>query len=268
MLIGRLRDKLFDHKWVALIDVTVDLRVQQPLREGKVREMLRRGFDLSLSGEITASARSDGTVVILDGQTRVEAARRSNVDKLWMRVWHDLPIADEAWLFTYLNRKSNPVAVSTFKTRVLAEEDVPSGIAEILTGLGWRISESKDNGVFMAVSQAERIYRSKGIFKSLRPGSQIFSRTLETLTEAWGLNKTASDASIVGGLAVFLIRYWDQVDQKKLVDALRRITPELLRAEAKATQKGTGCNVVEAHGYKIHQHYNKRTRTKLPAFAI
>lgn len=256
-------------KRVPLNELTVDIRVQQPLREGKVREFLRRGYDPALVGTIVVSERENGTKVVLDGQTRAEVARRAGAEDILALVWTGLTLEQEAFLFTYLNRKSNPTAVSTFKTRVVAGEDVPNGIIGTLNRYGWHIDDSKTTpGSFAAVTAAERIYRAKGDFHTQRPGSQVFDRTIQTITEAWGNDKAASDAGTVSGIAHFLIRYWDEVDHDRLVRALSKVTAERFRAESKAVAKAINAKPVTANAYNVYQEYNKRGRSKLEAFSI
>lgn len=254
---------------IPLGTLTVDLRVQQPIRETKVKEFLSRGYDEALVNMIVVSERQDSSRVILDGQTRAEAARRAGATHILAGVWSGLSLQDEAYLFTYLNKKSNPSSLSTFKTRIVAQEDVPTGIAKILNDRGWEINDSGNvNGRFSAVAAAERIYRSKGEFRSVNPGSAVFKRTIDTVTDAWGLDSAASDGAIITGVAVFLIRYWDEVDQPRLVRSLSRITATNFRAQSRTFQTSAGVRPAVANAYIVHKEYNKRGRSKLNAFAI
>lgn len=238
-------------EWVPVNELTVDIAVQQPLREGKVRDMLRRGFDPAAAGVIEVSRRADGSKVVLDGQTRREVARRSGVEEVECKVWEGLSLADEAWLFTYLNKKSNPTAVSTFKTRIVAGEDVPCGIRDILARNGWQVTDAKcSSGNFASVVTAERIYRGTGSFKSQMPGSQIFSQTVHAATAAWGTPKEASDKYIISGIAHMFIRHYREIDFDRLVRQLSRDTPARLRADMRAWRSTTG-DSVEHSAYRV-----------------
>jgi hypothetical protein len=254
-----------------LSELSVDQRCQQPLREGKVREMCRRGFDLALAGVLTVSARQNNPPpVTLDGQTRSEAAKRCGVEVLPAIVWYGLTLDEEAWLFTYLNKKSNPTAISTFKSRVVVGEDTPNAIVDILAANGWTVDTVKtSDGQFAAVAAAEKIYDGRGEFRfQQRTGEEIFTRTIETVTDAWGLSKDGVSAGVITGMAVFLGRYWDDVNQKRLVTSLERITPVRLHAEAADAQKSLHVRVAAAHGWRIHQEYNRNRRDQLPPFLI
>lgn len=272
---GHLSHRKSRYDMVPVDKLEIDYTVQQPLREGKVRHILKSngGFDLAAAGVIVVSLRRRGNTVqyiVLDGQHRAEAAHRSGVTKLHATVWEDLTHAEESWLFVHLNDKSNPTAVSVFNGRANSGDGIPARIRDTLVGHGWKVSDQKtSSGQFAAVGAAERIFTGAGMFKCNRPGEQVFSRVIETVTTAWGMNKTATDAGVIQGLALFLIRYWDDIDQDKLIDALRKVTPEQLRAAAKLVQSTMGAHPVSAHGLKFHQEYNKRTRiAKLPAFAL
>ena len=249
--------------------LTVDIRVQQPLREGKVREMLARGYDEGAAGTIEVSRRADGKLVVIDGQHRTETAKRAGATHIVAKVWSGLTLAQEGHLFTYLNKKSNPTAVSTFKTRIVAGEDVPVNIAGIVEAQGWMITDNKNSKrAFSAVRTLEDIYRSKGAFKTIRPGSQVLSRTVAAVTGAWGTTNEASKGQIVAGVALFLIRYWDEADDKRLSAQLKKITPGQIEAEARAFRSSTGASPAIAHAYIVHREYNRNLRTKLDRFQI
>lgn len=279
-IFSRLSKYRREYITVDLADLSVDLRVQQPLREGKVTKMLRKGYDPALVGTPEISVRAPGAQqcrvkggesVVLDGQTRCEAARRSGARTMEVKAWYGLTLAEEAWLFTYLNEKSNPTAMSTFKTRITALEPIPLGISDVLKQYGWRVTDAKGaDGNFAAVATAEKIYGSTGVFKSPQPGAQVFAKTIKTVTDAWGLNKDGTHNFVIGGIALFLIRYWDQVDQKKLTAALAKITPERLCAQTRAGMKMMATTPVLAAGWQVHAEYNKKCRgaTKLGAFAV
>lgn len=256
-------------KRVKLSELTVDPRVQQPLREGKVREMLRRGYDPALVGTIVVSERTDGSKVVLDGQTRAETGRRSGASDILAIVWTGLTLEDEAFLFTYLNKKSNPTAVATFLTRIVAGEVVPVGINDVLTRNGWYIGLGKTaDGRFAAVNAAERIYMGKGDFKTSIDSEDVFARAVETVTTAWGHDGCGVDAAILGGVAQFLIRYWEEVEDDRLTRALARTTAESFRSQVRSFQSVSNEKPVVACAYKVHQEYNKRGRSKLAGFAL
>ena len=117
----------------------------------------------------------------------------------------------------------------------------------------------------------ERIAQGRGDFKVPKGGNpplSVLEETLSILTRTWGLNKGASDANVLAGMAVFLIRY-PECDRRKLMEALARLTPIQFRAEAAGVKKAMGVRPPLAYAYKIHQEYNKRSRsTKLGAFQM
>lgn len=255
---------------VELGDLTVDPRVQQPLVESRVREMLARGFDKSLLGVITVSVReSEGSteVVVLDGQHRTEAARRSGyMESIIADAYYGLTLSEEAYLFVYLNKKANPSALSKFQARTVAGEDVPVAITETLGQYGWKVQNGKakatNAGKFSAVNKAESIYRSKGTFKSKHPGSIIFDRTIRVATDAWGMDASSVSGDIISGIALVLIRYHDEVKVSDLIKSLAKTTPSLITAEAVAIRKTTGMSRDEAFGWRIHQEYNRGRRQR------
>lgn len=267
---SRLQGKDSSTGMVALCDLTVDIRVQQPLRPGKVAAMQKQGFDLALTNVITVSDRGDGTHVVLDGQTRVECARNVGVKQLQAVVWYGLTLADEAWLFAYLNKKSNPPAIQTFRARVNADEAGPNAILDTLYEFGWELSESggSADGKFLAVATAERIYgrnkefRAKGV-----TGDEMFTKVVRIITMAWGHKKDAMDNVLIAGLAALLARYWDQIDVDLLIRKLGHEMPIEVKAGGRRARTMTGLSPSLSQAWHLHSIYNRQLRSgRLAAF--
>jgi len=234
---------------------------------GKVREMHKRGFDPALAALLVVSERADGSQIILDGQTRNECAKLSGVQTLWAIIWSELDLGDEAWLFAYLNKKSNPPAIYSFRGRVNANEQIPNDIINTLYANGWELSETGagGDGKFLAVVTAERIYCGKGDYAWKRqgvhvPGPELFAQTITTVTEAWGHNRDAVDNAIIGGVAAFLVRWWDDIDDDRLVRVLKQHKPIEIKAHGRLTRRTTGLSAILSQSWGIHQLYNKGLR--------
>lgn len=255
---------------VEVNDLTVDLTIQQPLREGKVRHMLSVGYDPALASYITVSRRADGTLIIIDGQHRKETAKQAGFPYMDAVVWEGLTYKEENWLFNRLNDKSNPAPVYRFRALVNDEDSTAAGINAVLVENGWHLSPSKgETGSFVAVAAAQRIYTGKGVFGSpVVEGPELFQRTIETVTAAWGRNTGGSVGAVIEGVAAFLVRYWRQADQTRLVTMLSKVTPEDFRAQAEALKRTLGKAPAYAFSYQVYREYNKNLRNKLPDFPL
>jgi hypothetical protein len=277
-MLSRLDGKKKEIDTLEVNNIVVDYGIQQPLYENRVREILSQGYDPALAGEICISRRVEKigrkeviTDVVLDGMHRLEAAKRSGFPYVDAEVWYELSYEDECWLFAYRNRKHNPMPVFTFRARLNSEEQVPVAINEVLTGLGWHLSNVKNQpSQFAAVNTAEQIYSGKGRFKSKKLGEgDLFRETMRVITTTWGHHPSASDAQVISAMAVFLARYREQIDTKKLVESLGRMTVDLFRAEMNATKKSLDISPSVAGALIIHREYNKRARSrKLAPFAL
>jgi hypothetical protein len=277
-MLSRLDGKKKEIDTLEVSNILVDDTIQQPLYENRVREILSSGYDPALAGEICISRRTRKvgrkevtTDVVLDGMHRLEAAKRSGFPYIDAEVWHELSYEDECWLFAYRNRKHNPMPVFTFRARLNTQEPVPMAINEVLTELGWHLSSVKNAASqFAAVNMAEQIFSGKGRFKSKKLGEgDLFRETMRVVTTTWGHHPNASDSQVISAMAVFLARYREQIDSKKLVESLGKMTVDLFRAEQNATKKSLNISPAIAGALIIHREYNKRSRTKkLPPFAL
>ncbi len=270
-----LAERAWQIQDVKVEQLGIDRDVQQELRPGKVEGMLKspRGFDLSLVGTITVSDRK-GHPVIIDGQTRWEAAKACGVPVLPAVIWYDLTKEEEAWLFLYLNEKSNPPTLAKFLVGITMGDPTAIAIGKIFDDHGWRIAAGPMDGTFVAVGMARRIHEGRTEFHVDNiDGPQVLRDAVGIITSSWGMNRAGMDSNLLGGVAVVLARYATDANRKKVIDrlveVLTKLTPERLRAEGKATQKTLTLSPVNAFGWQIHHHYNKGLRglrSKLPQF--
>jgi hypothetical protein len=275
---SRLQGKKREIDTLEVDKVGVDHTIQQPLYENRVRDILVRGYDPALAGEICISRRIGKvgrkevvTDVVIDGMHRLEAARRSGFPYIDAEIWYDLSYEDENWLFAYRNRKNNPMPVFMFRARLNNLEDGPVAINKVLLDLGWKLSTAKtEPGQFAAVNMAEQIFSGRGRFKAKKLGEgELFRETMKAVTNAWGHHQNASDAQVIAAMALFLSRYREQIDSRKLTEALGRMTVDQFRAEMSATKKALNASPSVSGALIIHREYNKRTRTKkLAPFAL
>lgn len=261
------------HEYVAAIkldELAVDINCQQPYSPTKVAAMQRRGFDWALVSTITVSARSDGTKVVIDGQTRRGCAMNVGVTHLPGIVWYDLLPQDESWLFRHLNEKSNPAAIHKFRNDVNAGEPWANGIINVLYKFGWDLSENgaTGDGRFVAVTTAGRIYnRAKEFRAKHMSGPDLFDQTIRVATMAWGHKRETVDNQIISGLAAFLAKYEDRVDYELLIRKLGAYTPIQVRAEGRRAKEYGGLTPALGQASYFHTLYNKGLRNgKLPPF--
>lgn len=223
-------------------------------------EKIAADFNPAALGAITVVKRADGTLWIIDGNHRRNAAIRVGHKEMFAIQYEGLTLAEEAALFLELNATKQVQAVDRFHASVLAGDPQSVEIAEVLARHGWSVSMDNRPGKIASVAALGNIYQGVGI-AGQKPGVQLVDDTMATVTAAWGLNRDGGQGQIIRGIAKVLVRYEGQIDRGSLVERLSKITPATLIAEGKATASAIGCIADVGVARRIIQHYNARKRT-------
>lgn len=250
---------------VPLENIVIDQRVQRTEGVDQRRaNKMAENFDPDALGILILSERPDGTLVCLDGMHRRAAAMQAGWGQpVDARVFKGLSIAEEAALFLLYNDKKDPSAISRFKARVLAGDDVAVDIHDIAGRLGWTIAQSAESGNLAAVDALERVYRSGAGTLSDGAYPAITERTLTTITEAWGHDPIAVQQATLQGVAQLYSRYGNAVDTPKLVRELQDTQPRVLVGRAKTLKDVQGGTVPAALAKILVSLHNNRRRANL-----
>lgn len=250
---------IFD--WVPLSKVFV-AEYGRPLSPQKVAAMAAV-FDLQAIGNLYLSLRDEGSFACLDGQHRMEAARKNNVLELPARIYIDLSYEEEAKLYLQFATVNKQGANDRFRARLEAKEPKALTIVQTLWEAG---GIALDLGIkkkgLTAVTTVEDIYT--------RFGQEGLREVASTLRSSWGTHTQAWSRATLTGTAMFLNRYRQHPEFRftHLVERLRQTTPEIVLAQAgmvKATlNQGESSSAV---GRVMLNLYNKRLREPLPEWA-
>jgi hypothetical protein len=250
---------------VALDDITIDPRVQRA--EGVDQRRINRmidGFDPDALGVLILSLRADGTLVCLDGMHRRALAMQAGWKKpVDARVFTGLRLDEEAALFLLYNDKKDPSAISRFKARVLACDEVAVDINNIVTEQGWTVRQAADVGTITAVDALEAVYRTGA--GSLTDGAYpvLTERTIATITDTWGHEPIAVHQTVLKGVAQLYGRYGSAVDTPKLVREMQDTQPRVLIGRAKTLKDVQGGTVPAALAKILVSLHNNRRRSNL-----
>jgi hypothetical protein len=179
---------------VKLEELTVDPKVQRQLDQSRVRK-LARDWDRDMEGVLTVSLREweatpgdsgesfgQSELVVLDGQTRMEAARIAGVTALRAEVFEGLSEAQEAAIFLKHNDRKAVTPRDRFRLSVVALDEKALTIRDIAADHGWFLQgmpqPEKGFRMFSAISAAEKVYDYDG-GKALR-------RAFDVIDRAWG----------------------------------------------------------------------------------
>ena len=86
-------------------DLSVDHSYHRPLPKAFLKEV-STNFDSNAVGYLTVSKRNDGSTVVVDGQTRLEAAKAVGLKRVPCIVFRGLSSSEEAKLFIALNTRA------------------------------------------------------------------------------------------------------------------------------------------------------------------
>jgi hypothetical protein len=223
-------------------------------------EKIASEFNAAALGAITIVKRPDGTLWIIDGNHRRNAAIRVGHMEMFAIQYEGLTLAEEAALFLELNSTKQVQAVDRFHASVLAGDKQSVQIAEVLAGHGWTVSMDNRPGKIASVSALGNIYQGLGI-AGRKPGVDLVDEAMAIVTGAWGSNRDGGQGQIIRGIAKVLARYEGQIERGSLIERLSKITPATLIAESKATASAIGCISDVGVARRVVQHYNARKRT-------
>lgn len=253
------------HELVSVDSLTIDSRVQR--REGvKASRVatIAADFNPDALGSITVSRRKNGTLVVLDGAHRCEAARIAEyASPLHALVYDGLTLAQEAAMFNLLNTFQAPSFISRTLAKVVAGDPESTAIVHAIEGHGWKIGLNSDNGVFSALQAAERVYRNGVGTLDVGEHPELLEQTVAFITTTWHRDRESAHQMIVLGVGQLFGRLGEAVDVTKLSKVLAQERPYNIIGHAKSMQALQGGTTPSALAKVLVGMHNKGRRTNL-----
>lgn len=201
---------------VKVRELHVDPIYQRGLSQPRIAAMARN-WDPLLADEIKVSMRQDGSLWLIDGQHRMNAAMLANVDELFAMVMTGLSPEQEADLFVRGTKQRKGFStLEEWKAALAAGYPDVVAINAMVENLGGRVNTTPNatKGI-NAPSALSDVYRLGGI--------ELLEWTLFTIKEAWGsLDGPNVSAFIIKGLGLFLGMYADILDPDRIVQQMKR----------------------------------------------
>lgn len=258
--------------------LSVDHNYQRPTNQLRIRQMTP--FAPSLVGRLTVSQRTDGTFWVVDGQHRLEAAKRNGVSSVPCTVYKGWTMKDEAWIYSFRNRTQiKPSQYDIHKASVLFGDPIALDLEKIVAEIGGAIGSRNSPAVgtrdhIACVDSLRRIYGMKnehGRYPIERypkqNGREHLRKTLHVINAAWGdIADTAMvrpfHGGLVRGMAVFLWHASDDpnFEEGKLIEALRR--PKATPFDIMNAANHTAVGIPRALAREIKNRYNAHARTR------
>lgn len=243
-----------------LSKLIVDPSVQRSLVPTRV-EAMAASFDYAAFGTPCVSARKNGTVVILDGQHRIEARRLYNSsvfpngefadEEIEVEVFYNLTPQEEAEIFLGRNNTRPVTALSKFLVRLTAEDPIALGVRDLIKKHGWSLGNPAE-GFMTAVSALERAYNMN---------QWALDMAIATATGAWGHQVDAGDGRIIAGLAKFYDFHGTAARADDVVNKLKASgTPAAMIGRATTLKAALGCTPAQAVAQEATNIYNSGRR--------
>jgi hypothetical protein len=173
---------------------------------------IRNEWSPNAAGRITISKRADGTLVVIDGMHRLQAAPDGYVFRC--DVHEGLTFEEECDLFRRLNQAKRVSAFDDFDKGVKAGDPECVAVNEIVEQHGLRVSNTHSDGTVAAVSALRDVYR-KG-------GTAALDRALGIAVGAWGKRSESTDGQIIAGLGKITGAFNGELDDAALVKKLSK----------------------------------------------
>jgi hypothetical protein len=254
---------------IGLAEVVIDPKVQRDLSDSRAQR-IADDFNEQGFGVPVISRRTDGTLVVIDGQHRIEGARRAGRgnDVVPMEVFNGLTLQEEAALFRYRNSTKQPTPVDTFKVALIERRADEVSIARIIGAYGWRVDTAGSRGTTQAVAALRTVYAKDKDRHGISTGATL-DMTVKVLTGAWGTGHNSLAAAVLLGTGAVVFRYSSRLDVPMLSKALELgwTKPENLMTQARSWKDASGGTIENAAANVITNAYNKRVRAekkKLP----
>lgn len=242
---------------------------QRVLHIGRTKS-LARNFGLGVVGALEVNRRSDGTLYVVDGQHRKEAAVKANHGQVLCLVREGLDESQESFLFRYLNDQRKPVSkMGGFRADLFRQAPAALDIQRIVTESGYVLdldekSKRDTLGKISCIGTLEIIYRGGD-----HPSKQVSypERLLEVLTTLhaiWPTQRGGTSATMIDAMDIILHKYKDQgLNKEHLIERLSYADPyALLRVAAARAGVVAKDRPVTLVVYEMIALYNKHLRTK------
>ncbi len=246
----------FTEELLKVGDLEVDPRVQRVFNPAKAQTIFNNWNPAGL-GVISVSRRNPVTMVIIDGQHRVDAARRitDNAGEVPCHVYDGLTLEQEAELFLLLNNTTKPRLIDKHKVQVTAGEEMAVEIDRLTREYGFKVDPQAGPANITAIGSLQRIWK---LSKQVEADPNLITMTLLVVNRAWGVQENAARGVVLEGIAALFAEYGARVDTDILIRKLKDYSggPEGLHDHAQTYAKLERTTVPMAVARLAVQEYN------------
>ena len=215
----------------------VDHAYQRLLVESQIRWVVNH-YDPIAFGRLVVGRRADGSLWVVDGQQRHEAATRLEMDTVPCDVFESTGRTHEAYVFREIgSRRKNLKPYEMYRAAVEAGDVVTLAIQTTVEQCGYRICQSGRRPGENHITAVNTLY---GIHRL--GGTSLITAVLDIITESWPGDTTGVHNMVLNGLAMFIRVFsdHDNYDRRRLVKKLKAITPLEIQKHVTNASKFSG----------------------------
>ena len=213
-------------------------------------ERIVENFDARLVNPLKVSSR-DGHYYVFDGAHTLAALKETNKFDNFMvdcMLFHGLTYEDEAYLFALQRGESKEVATAArLKALLLSNDERACDFRNRTEAAGFRLSPSGRNAAKCTLGCVAKLWK---IYTS---DADLYSETLSLLMAAWHGEAWSLNANIVGGAAMLMQAYKNELNKTRFVKAVGGADLNDLNRFKDATAK----NKDYAYAFAMFRLYNK-----------
>lgn len=236
---------------------------QRPFRPAWAQKLAQE-FDPNLLGNPVVNHVGEW-YWLLDGQHRVGALKlwiAANGDdwQTWTipcRVYSGLTEQQEARKFDGLNTYKSVDLFSKFQTRLHGGYEEETNVDAIVRLNKLKIARERDSGCVSCVGTLLKVYRRS---------DDALNRTLHVAY--WAFSDAGLESDVIDGLGTLVGRYDGQIEDKRLIDALKELHGGVstLRQRAQRNKQQYGGPTAHCIAAAAVDAYNKTKGKKLPTW--
>jgi hypothetical protein len=241
------REALPTIEWLAVADLLVDYSYQHRPYASAI-DALNKDFQEAYSGFILVNHRSDGSMWILDGQTRHAVHQLRDIRWIRAEMLYGLTQAQEAevYLLKCINAKRMPV--DFFLAEYIAKRPMAVLIHEVLDKRGIEIESYastqryrsvEEPPVVTCVSYLRRMIAREGVDDDGNLRGDVLGMALDLIKDTWEYAGNSLTAIFLDSIHRIVGLHGEELDRRAFISKLQGHRPEDLREQALMLRIGT-----------------------------
>lgn len=215
-------------------ELSVDESYQRSIEtepSGRLIRRIAQFWDWGLCQPLAVARRQDGTLMVVDGQHRLAAARmRGDIAHIPCVITAYANTGDEAAAFVALNQNRKPLQpLDLFKAALAAEDETAIAVQIILEGAGLKLAPHTNwqfwkPGMLANVNALQSIYR--------RHGGKVLAVTLKAIAIGFEGAQLRFAGTVFNGLAPLAAKYLClREDPKALAERIGKLVSTRSQAQ-------------------------------------